>query len=275
MFRKIFATSITMILLLSFAAPALAITYGQPDGNAHPYVGNIIVYHSLYEKYYQWCTGTLIDLDVFLTAGHCMRQLKNILNNFDGSQVWVTFDETLEENPTLYEIFDENMVVNPDYSRYKGQYGLSDPSDLGVVLLPVAPSIQPANLPTLGLLDQLKADGLLKGEVFRAVGYGDSRDTNRTGWQDITYSEYSRRYSDGEFLSLTDTWLTLSENLATGNGGICGGDDGGPHFIKIDGMEILVSTTAVMDSQCKALDKTYRIDTPSARSFLGQYVTLP
>jgi secreted trypsin-like serine protease len=63
----------------------------------------------------------------------------------------------------------------------------------------------------------------------------------------------------------------------TGNGGTCYGDSGGPHFIHLDGAEtnIVVSITVTGDAPRKATDKTYRMDTESARSFLGEYVDLP
>ncbi len=38
---------------------------------------------------------------------------------------------------------------------------------------------------------------------------------------------------------------------------------------------MIVSITVTGDAVCKATDKTYRLDTPSARSFLEDYVTLP
>ena len=64
---------------------------------------------------------------------------------------------------------------------------------------------------------------------------------------------------------------------ATGNGGTCYGDSGGPHFIHLNGEEtnIVVSITVGGDAPCKASDKTYRMDTQSARDFLGEYVALP
>jgi hypothetical protein len=64
---------------------------------------------------------------------------------------------------------------------------------------------------------------------------------------------------------------------STGNGGTCYGDSGGPHFIHLDGEEttIVVSLTVTGDTQCKALDKTYRTDTASAREFLAEWVDLP
>jgi V8-like Glu-specific endopeptidase len=55
--------------VLVFAAltvvPAGAITGGQPDGNDHPYGALILVPGQ------GFCSGTLIDEDVVLTAGHC------------------------------------------------------------------------------------------------------------------------------------------------------------------------------------------------------------
>jgi secreted trypsin-like serine protease len=86
-----------------------------------------------------------------------------------------------------------------------------------------------------------------------------------------------RNRADQEFLSLTKAWLTNSMNLATGNGGTCYGDSGGPHFIHLDGVEtnIVVSVTVTGDANCKATDKTYRVDTEAARSFLSDYVSLP
>jgi len=37
----------------------------------------------------------------------------------------------------------------------------------------------------------------------------------------------------------------------------------------------VVSITVTGDSVCKATDKTYRMDTESARTFLGGFVELP
>jgi secreted trypsin-like serine protease len=79
------------------------------------------------------------------------------------------------------------------------------------------------------------------------------------------------------FLSLTKAWLTLAMTQANGNGGTCYGDSGGPHFIHLNGQEtnIVVSLTVLGDAPCVATDKTYRTDTPAARAFLANFVTLP
>jgi len=36
-----------------------------------------------------------------------------------------------------------------------------------------------------------------------------------------------------------------------------------------------VSLTVTGDNVCRATDKTYRLDTASARDFIGRFVTLP
>ena len=56
--------------LLLAALPAQAITFGELDGNRHPYVGTLLFVQDG-EGYYS-CTGTLISPTVMLTAGHCV-----------------------------------------------------------------------------------------------------------------------------------------------------------------------------------------------------------
>ena len=64
-------------------------------------------------------------------------------------------------------------------------------------------------------------------------------------------------------------------NPSTGDAGGCFGDSGGPHFLGGTQSNLIVSITVTGDSVCRATDKTYRLDTPSARDFLGDYVALP
>ena len=64
-------------------------------------------------------------------------------------------------------------------------------------------------------------------------------------------------------------------NPSTGSGGTCYGDSGGPHFL--GDSNLVVSITVTGDAPCRATDVTYRLDTPWARAFLGQFpgVSLP
>ena len=72
-------------------------------------------------------------------------------------------------------------------------------------------------------------------------------------------------------ISINRDWLTLSMNQTHGDGGICFGDSGGPHFLG----STIVALTITGDAICKANDKTYRLDTPSSLVFVGQYLSLP
>ena len=63
-------------------------------------------------------------------------------------------------------------------------------------------------------------------------------------------------------------------NPAKGDGGTCYGDSGGPNFLGAGTGEtdIVAGTTITGDFLCRATNVDYRMDTPSARAFLGRYV---
>ncbi len=81
----------------------------------------------------------------------------------------------------------------------------------------------------------------------------------------------------GTLNSINPAWLRISQNQATGNGGACYGDSGGPNFLGTGTKEtnIVAATTITGDSLCKSTNVTYRLDSDSARSFLSGFVTLP
>ena len=76
-------------------------------------------------------------------------------------------------------------------------------------------------------------------------------------------------------MALQPSWLGLLMNSsATGAGGDCYGDSGGPKFMKSN-LNMVVATVTTGDYVCRATTWDYRLDTPSARAFLGRFVTLP
>ena len=266
--RRLLTVAAVVGLLLVLVVPASAIVFGEPDGNDHPNVGAMVL-HIPGEGYFQWCSGTLISEDVFLTAGHCTAPVDSVLAAFPGAELLVTFDPTISAGGTFYT---GSWYTHPDFASG----GLSDWFDVGVIVLDQSPGIEPASLPTANLLDELKDSKVLKDTRFTAVGYGTVRETNTTGPHGIL-DNLDRNRAEQGFNSLTKAWLNLPMNRTTGNGGTCYGDSGGPHFIHLNGVEtdIIVSITSLGDIPCVASDKTYRVDTESARSFLAQFVTLP
>jgi hypothetical protein len=270
--RRVVTLAIATLLAVALTAPAIAITNGELDGNDHPFVGSLVI-DIPDEGLFQWCSGTLIDDQVFLTASHCTAPLADILAGIPGATVKVTFASTINEDA---ELFTGTPITNPNYNGFQGQGGASDPGDIAVFLLDEDPGIDPAQLPKAGMLDKLKASGVLKDTRFTAVGYGTVREDNHAGPQGILDNVDRRRAEQG-FHSLTKAWLTLPMTPSNGNGGTCYGDSGGPHFIHLLGVEteIVASLTVTGDAQCKASDRTYRTDTTAARAFLDDYVTLP
>jgi secreted trypsin-like serine protease len=259
--RKLVVLAIVAALLLLATPLAQAITFGQPDGNLHPNVGSMLL-QAPDNQWYQICTGTLIAPTVFLTASHCVSWLEP--SGWALDDVWVTFDPVISASSTVYH---GTAVPNPNYGHDE-----HNANDVAVILLDAPLGLPLAQLPTAGLLDQMQADHLLKDQMFVTVGYGTVRNDPTHAWQTFQ-DDNERRYVEQSFQALKPFWIQLSMNPATGNGGTCYGDSGGPHFL--GDTNIVVAVTVTGDRYCRATDVDYRIDTESARAFLAEFVTLP
>lgn len=208
------------------------------------------------------CTGSLIAPDVFLTAAHC------VVGWPANIQFHVSFASDLY-SPTATFIRATGWVRDPRYGHDQAKL-----HDLALVFLPAGSTagITPVKLPTLGALDALAAKGRLSKTMFVNVGYGVQ--ANRTGVPQFGYDGL-RNMSLSEFMALQPTWLGLLMNAAaTGEGGDCYGDSGGPKFIDGDDT-VIYATVTTGDMNCRATTWDWRLDTREAREFLGQYVTLP
>src|SRR6266404_2303653 len=256
---------VVAIALVSWGPSALCVTNGSLDNNRHPNVGTIVAEYITPGVKSQACSGTLISATVFLTAGHCIAILQSRV-----TQVWVTFDTVFSASDTLHS---GTMHLNP----FPGT-GNSDPEDLGVIVLdaPVV-GITPAALPSLGLLDRMFADGTLRNTLFTIVGYGATDTVFGGGPPDATQGRGTRRYATEGFTALRPNLLDLNMNTVFGYGGSNTGDSGGPIFLGAGNSETSIEVAIVYsgDRWGTAQDLPYRLDTPEARAFLGQFVILP
>jgi hypothetical protein len=97
---------------------------------------------------------------------------------------------------------------------------------------------------------------------------------DKTGGPHAFVFDGIRRDALQSALNLEKAWL-LSMTPSTGNGRTCYGDSGGPNFLDGVASNPIVSITITGDAWCRATNKTYRPDTPAARNFLDNFVTLP
>ncbi len=257
-----------LLLTLALVAPqsAHAIVYGVPD-DGHRYVGTFVGTYtdpdSGEEQLFQLCTGTLVDEDVVLSASHCFVGLEEL----GVTDVAFALDPVIDADrdgrvDASVDLLSGSAVTHPRFGS-----GPSYAYDIAVFLLdaPVT-GVQPARLPVAGTLDTRAA----RGDTYVAVGYGTTRETRRKAHQSFAVG-WRRMSAHQELLSSTKAWATFSMNQATGNGGTCYGDSGGPHLLG----DVVVSITVTGDTMCKATDKTYRVDTRAAREFLAPFVALP
>ncbi|HUH14687.1 MAG TPA: trypsin-like serine protease [Gaiellaceae bacterium] len=157
---------------LTVVTTAAAVTGSTPDGDAHPYVGALVVDGAVA------CSGVLVAPTVFATAGHC---------GADGARVAVSFDAALGDGWSLLE-----GTLDVDSSKR---------SDLAVVVLDAPAGAAPATLPAAGRVALLG-----KGDVVTSVGYGyHGRDADGNWLYDGL-----RRAADSPLLKVGKSSLTLS-----------------------------------------------------------------
>jgi hypothetical protein len=236
-------------LTVAVASPAGAVTYGELDGDGHPYVGLMIAQDADGGPLWR-CSGTLIDEDLFLTAGHCTEA--------PAAHVEIWFDADVESG-----IPDNGYPFTGDVGGTPYTHPEYDPSaffryDLGMVVLdePVVMG-EYGELPEL---DQLESLNPRRGkpQTFTAVGYGLQR-INPV----FVESERVRMTAQPHLIQINtpgftgDFSLLLSNNASTG--GTCFGDSGGPNFLG-DSNVIAGVTSFGINGNCAGTGGVYRVD---------------
>jgi hypothetical protein len=271
-------SAVSVCLTLTVIAAALcigtsrshAITYGYVDtAGVYSNAGAFIVKSSATGEIFPICSGTLITPNVFLTASHCTSFFTQDLAP-NGWTAYVSFDGSIPfgslTSNTTNLVAVSAVVTNPNYNKSQ-----SDSGDIGALILEAnVQGITPATLPVCGLLDQLREQNGLKTAVFTPVGYGLQ---NRVVGGGVPYFQNAnpipRMFAFSSFNSLNPGYLRLSQNAATGNGGTCFGDSGGPNFFTVNGQQVIAAITITGDSVCRATNVDYRLDTASAQAFFA------
>jgi hypothetical protein len=263
---------------LAVPAPAAAIVGGEPDGNGHPNVGMMVGYDEVGPYYH--CSGTLVAPAVFLTAAHCLPGDPEVGDPLEIRISFLSGFPIGENEFGPFPILDRFVTGTPvAHPAHDGEAPLDEvyvSNDMGVVLLDrpageVFPGIVPAPLPPLGYLE---AGGRRQADRdYTLVGYG-LQGQIRPQKPDFSIDFTRRRAAmkeKGFFLPSTFVLRGVpNSGPSTGKGVGCSGDSGGGAFQGA----LLVGVNSASDF-CVHHAFEARLDTTSARSFLGAYVPLP
>jgi hypothetical protein len=277
--RRFVAILAAVALAVVVATPAGAITGGQPDGDGHPYGALLLV------PGYTFCSGTLIDHDVVLTAGHCTSFWSDPAEEI--TEVLVTFDAEAGVNPTTWAITGGTWytahawATHPDYVDEDWPYT----SDYGLVFLDEAvDGIEPAALPPAGLVDELIGTTGQTAERFVDVGYGQDGVTVGGGPYTRNF-EFVRKYSVQRFNpsvgsvgTLDPRWLTLQNAPSDNHGAGCGGDSGsGVYSASLGDTLVAVHTggyrMGYLGRLCGRITSlNHRLDVPDVLDWIDSYL---
>lgn len=304
--RRLAVTALATTALLAPTVPAHAIVGGAPDAGEHPYVGQLLFYvpdavDSRFEDPGSWfsCTGTLVDADTVVTAGHCtyavgMDGKVPADRLHGGNDVWFSVaaapDYSIlqpsstfapKRNAARYAQWSAALDKSASWHQAKATFTHPEFVDAAFLLhdLGVVELSEPIALPEYGTLpDEDYLDRYAGREkqrgLFESVGYGleDSGPKTAVGGD-------TRRKADRRLVSLKgayglrDIAVMFSHSGNGTTGGTCFGDSGGPTFDittpQIADDSIIVAVTSFgLNYNCNA-SGSYRIDQPDDLDFLA------
>ena len=252
---------------LALAAPAAAITNGEPDAGRHPYIG--LAVFDVDGAPSHRCSASLLSPTVVLTAGHCT-------DGTDAARVW--FDEVVQGNPEYpfsgATSYDGTPYTHPQYCSPCGG-GLTEFAkwDVGIIVLsePVPTSVVSdyAQLPDEGVVDTLA-----NKSAVDYVGYGVNQ-RFVGGGPPVMGGPRVRLYAQGELVSgnfAHAAWvIKYSLNASQGKGGTCFGDSGGPDLLP--GTDTVIAVNSyVTNTNCSGVGYSSRIDRADTLSWIESFL---
>lgn len=297
--RKLVASLVAVLGVVAHSIPAGAIVKGQPDAGEHPYVGELLFFvpDAIDPRFTDpgaWftCTGTLVDADTVVTAGHCTFAVgeggelpDNPLRG--GTDMWFNVEEepdfsilppsigfVPDRNEERYEGWSDALNASDEWHRatsfthpqyVDAQFFLHD---LGVIELNEPISLDEYGvLPTLGYLDQFGIGRTKTTQLFESVGYGLEKSGPK-----IAVGGDTRRKADQRLVSLRGVYglRNVAAKFSHSKGGTCFGDSGGPTLVANTNQMVAVTSFGQTDT-CSA-GGSYRIDQLDDIAFLGTFL---
>lgn len=239
--------------MLAIAAPASAIQFGKPDGNAHPQVGLVLFYDAAGHPVSR-CTGTLLSPTLVLTAAHCTYGTAS-------AQVWFTPGPiTLASGYP----FTGGASFGRPYTDPLFDHFASSPAnhDLGVVVLDTPQPGPYASLAPVGALSKTVSLDL--------VGYGLQDALPPTITADRT--RYAGQAKVTNLVNTQTAGYNVQISASPGTGGsVCFGDSGGPDFVA-GTLQVAAVNSFVQSKFCMGAAFSYRVDTADSRAFITSFL---
>ncbi|MBN1640037.1 MAG: trypsin-like serine protease [Anaerolineae bacterium] len=271
--QRVIAIASVVIAVLLVPVAVGAVTFGEPDGNDHPYVGTLLFVQN--GVGYYSCSGTLLSPTIMLTAGHCTEEWGNV-----NDVTYVRFTEDAMAGrtnyPTLQDWLDnewilaDRVIPHPqfdDYSAFPLTY------DIGLVVLSEPVNMETyGELPEEGLLETLVRGKGRKDRDFTVVGYGMQGVINPFYQDDwIRYKgQVSLIEINSTFAGGASAKFSNNPGGGNGSGGSCYGDSGGPLFHKDTNVVGAIVSWGI--TPCIGVDYQFRMDTAAALDFVREYV---
>lgn len=255
---------------LLVTAPASGVQYGRPDvDNDYPYVGLVVFYDANWNPLWR-CSGSLIEPNLFLTAGHCTE------DPAEHAAIWFDYDVTAAAHPAYPSPADADATGTPhSHPQWTGRLTLPNTYDVGVVVLDT-PVVLPeyGQLAPVGYLDQYETRRGRQDVTLTVVGYGLQSVRPRLSSLRVRMIGSVRLTNLRS--ALTDGWNlqhTNSPGGGHGAGGTCFGDSGGPVIQNDPELgEIIVAVTSFgLNANCAGTGFAYRVDTTVAQGFIGSF----
>jgi hypothetical protein len=271
-----------------------AITYGELDAGEHPYVGLMIFWVPADAGWFG-CSGTLLDADTFLTAGHCVFGIGTngtAAGTSGGNDVWVTFAavDVLNGFPPrasltpeqLYPVRRDWLENNASYVRgtahphpaYDDFSGFPVTFDVGIVELAEPVTMQTYGvLASVGTVEELATPASTRNDVLlESVGYGIQSVQPRPQDEDTRYKSTSRIVEITGNVSDGGNLHTLNNPSAPGGrGGACFRDSGGPLFVN-NTNEVVAVVSFGDNPICHGADYSWRVDTIDSHQFVAGFL---
>lgn len=300
---KLLAVLALVALAFSMSSNARAITWGEPDLNGeYPNVVSVrgIIEAQNFARFS--CSGSLLHIDaekvVILTAAHCTDGWKAEIAAGTLNSVGVSFEQnnvingsfsdatyyvrggvpiSLPAKDAPFEKFDYGIVVfSTSAENYLGQTILERWGNVPGALTPV--QVAPDKDYLTDLVNSVPNP--TQTLVFTAVGYGTGEkfpipgeETGPANPGGTNFDTFVIRYIADHLTynahnPINDV-LRLSQNIATGDNGTCGGDSGGPIFYEdADLGRVQVSLVSGGDVPCRATNTGPGFSRQEAHDFI-------